>query len=219
VANGSGLEAGLRGVLSTVRTDGTPVVEVAPCAAPRPGSGSAPDPHLWTDPRRMELAVRVIADALGPHLDPSAARRVSARATAYRAVLRREDRRIRARLRRIPVKQRVIVTNHHVLGYFAHRYRFRVAGAVIPSTSTLAAPSAADLAGLVGTIRRERVRAILVDSSSPRRLADVLAREANTPVRVEPIHSESLGPRGSTAGTYLGMLRHNTARIIRAIRR
>lgn len=170
-----------------------------------------------TDPRRMELAARAIADGLGGRLDPAAARRVARRATAYRRVLRREDARIGARLRGVPAARRAIVTNHHVLGYFAHRYRFRVVGAVIPNTSTLASPSAADLAGLARTIRREGVRAILVDSSSPRRLADVLADEAGVPVRVETIYSESLGPRGSAAATYLGMLRFNVDRIARAI--
>ncbi|MGD9571505.1 MAG: metal ABC transporter solute-binding protein, Zn/Mn family [Thermoleophilia bacterium] len=218
IANGSGLESGMRAFLGSVRDDGVPVLEVAPRAAPRPSPDGEPDPHFWTDPRRMELAARAIADALGDRLSPAAAARVTARATAYRAVLRREDRRIRASLRRVPVAKRVIVTNHHVLGHFAHRYRFRVVGAVIPSTSTLASPSAADLADLVRVIRREGVRAILVDSSSPRALADALADEADTPVRVETLFSESLGPRGSGAATYLGMLRVNTGRIIRAVR-
>ncbi len=217
VANGSGLEAGMRALLGAARDDGVAVLEVGPRAAPRPGPDGRVDPHFWTDPRRMELAARAIADALGARLDPAAARRVTRRATAYRATLRREDARIRARLRTIPVARRAIVTNHHVLGYFAHRYRFRVVGAVIPSTSTLAAPSAGDLAALVRVIRRERVRAILVDSSSPRRLAEALADEADTPVRVDSLFSESLGPRGSGADTYLGMLRVNTSRIVRAL--
>ncbi len=218
IANGSGLEGGMRAFLGSARDDGVPVLEVAPLAAPRAAPDGDPDPHFWTDPRRMELAARAIADAMGDRLSPAAAARVTARATAYRAALRRQDRRIRVDLRGVPVARRVIVTNHHVLGYFAHRYRFRVAGAVIPSTSTLASPSAADLAGLVRVIRREGVRAILVDSSSPRRLADALADEAGTPVRVEALFSESLGPPGSGAATYLGMLRVNSGRIIGAVR-
>lgn len=217
VANGLGLESGLRSVLAAAREDGARVLEVAPHCSPLPGPGGGLDPHVWTDPRRMELAARVIADALGARLDPAAARRVARRATAYRRVLRREDARVRARLARVPAGRRAIVTNHHVLGYFAHRYRFRVVGAVIPNTSTLASPSARDLAALARTIRRERVRAILVDSSSPRRLADALAGEAELPVRVETIYSESLGPPGSPAATYLGMVRFNADRIAGAV--
>ena len=217
VANGAGLESGLRRTLASAADDGTPILEVAPRAAPRPGPDGRVDPHFWTDPLRMERAVRHIADALAARVAPAAAARIRARATAYRSVLRREDARTRARLRGVPAGRRNLVTNHHVLGYFAHRYGFRVVGAVIPTTTTLASPSAGDLADLARIIRRARVPAIFVDSSSPTRLAQVLADEAGVRVRVVALFSESLGPAGSGAGTYLGMLRVNADRIARGM--
>jgi len=219
VANGAGLEGGLRRVLEAARDDGARILEVAPHAALRPGPDGDPDPHFWTDPRRMELATRAIAAALASRLEPSAAAAVRRRAAAYRAVLRREDARTRKRLRTVPAARRNLVTNHHVLGYFAHRYRFRVVGAVIPNLSTLASPSARDLAKLAAAIRRARVPAIFVDSSSPTRLADALAEEADVHVDVVTLYSESLGPPSSGAGTYLGMLRVNADRIARAVGR
>lgn len=218
VANGSGLESGLASVLSSARDDGARIVEVAPAAAPRRAPGGAVDPHFWTDPRRMELGVRAIASALVERLPADPAAAVARRSRAYRARLIAEDAAIVRRLRSIPRARRVLVTNHHVLGYFAHRYRFRVVGAIIPSTSTLATASAADLAELTAVIRRHRVPAIFVDSSSPRALADSLAREAGVHVRVVTLWSESLGPRGSGADTYLRMLRVNAARIAAALR-
>lgn len=213
VANGAGLESGLRDALESAADDGTPILEVAPRAAPRRGPGGQTDPHFWTDPRRMEMATRPIAEALAARVGPAAAARIRQRAGAYRAVLRREDARTRARLRAIPTARRNLVTNHHVLGYFAHRYGFRVVGAVIPNTSTLASPSAGDLAELAEAIRRARVPAIFVDSSSPRRLAEALADEVDLRVRVVALFSESLGPPGSGAQTYLGMIRVNAGRI------
>lgn len=214
VVNGLGLEAGLAPALEAARRDGARIVEIGNSAVPRPGPGGRVDPHIWTDPVRMERIATAIGAQLRGRADSAAARAaIDRRTAAYRRTLLREDARIRRALAPLPPRRRVLVTNHHVLGYFAHRYRLRVVGAVIPSTTTLASASAADLAGLTRTIRRSGARAIFVDSSSPRRLADALAREAGTRVRVISLYSESLGPRGSGADSYLGMLRTNARRI------
>ena len=66
---------------------------------------------------------------------------------------------------RIPEAERTLVTTHDALGYYARRYGLRVVGTVIPSLSTQAQASAGDLAELVDTIRRERVKAIFAESS------------------------------------------------------
>lgn len=113
----------------------------------------------------------------------------------------------------IPEESRALVTNHHVFAYLAQRYDFRVLGAVLPSGSTLAAPSAADLAGLAETITEAGVRTIFADSSQPDRLATVLAEEAGLDVRVVPLFTESLSERMPGAGSYLEMMRSNTERI------
>lgn len=219
IANGAGLESGLAKVLDRARDDGAPILEVAPVAAPRRAPGGGTDPHFWTDPRRMEMGARSIAAAIARRVPASRAGAVARRAKTYRARILAVDARIRRQVAALPRARRVLVTNHHVLGYFAHRYTFRVVGAVIPSTSTLATASAADLAELTRAIRRHHVPAIFVDASSPRTLADALAREAGVNVRVVTLWSESLGPRGSGAETYLGMMRTNGARIVAALRR
>ncbi len=77
-----------------------------------------------------------------------------------------------------PPRSRKLITNHHVFGYLAQRFGFDVIGAVIPSGTTLASPSSADLNGLTGAIRDAGVVAIFADSSQPERLAQVLAAEA-----------------------------------------
>jgi zinc/manganese transport system substrate-binding protein len=106
------------------------------------------------------------------------------------------------------------VTNHHVLGYLAQRFDFEVIGAVVPSGTTLAAPSASDLQSLVGAIESARVPAIFVDSSQPEKLARVLARDAGVQVQIVPLYSESLSPPGTPADTYLDMMRANTDAIV-----
>ena len=113
----------------------------------------------------------------------------------------------------IPAAQRALVTNHHVFGYLAQRYDFRLVGAVIPGGTTLAAPSASDLADLAEAVRETGVRAVFAESSSPDRLVQALAEESGVDVEVLELYTESLTAPGGGADDYLSMLRVNAQRI------
>jgi ABC-type Zn uptake system ZnuABC Zn-binding protein ZnuA len=60
----------------------------------------------------------------------------------------------------VPPAERKLVTDHDAFGYFAGRYGIRIVGAVIPSQSTQAQPSAGETARLIRLVRREHVRAV-----------------------------------------------------------
>ena len=100
-----------------------------------------------------------------------------------------------------------------VFGYLAERFDFRVIGAVIPSGTTLAAPSASDLRDLVDAIEEANVPTIFAESSQPDRLVQVLAEEAGIDISVVELFTESLSETGEGADTYLTMMRTNTERI------
>ena len=222
VVNGLGFESGLADAISAAQHDGVKVIQVAPLA-PRlrtideDGTGTpVTDPHVFTDPSRMAGAVGALASRLSdavPALDTDAFR---TRAQDYVRRLHALDADVQRILAPIPAARRVLVTNHDALGYFAERYGFRVLGAVIPSLSTLAAPSAADLADLAEAIQRSGVPAVFADTSSPKRLSAALAREGHG-VKVVTLFVESLGAKGSGAATYEDMVRTNARRIARAL--
>ncbi|MFD2400155.1 metal ABC transporter solute-binding protein, Zn/Mn family [Prauserella oleivorans] len=173
-----------------------------------------PDPHFWTDPRRVRTAVEVITDRVVAMVDGIDGDAVRANAGAYLETLDELDRWMAERFAGIPEAKRKLVTNHHVFGYLARRYGFAVMGAVVPSGTTLASPSASDLSDLARTIRTAGVGAIFADSSQPDRLARVLADQAGVQVRVLSLFSESLtGPHGG-APTYVDMMRANTETIV-----
>ncbi|WP_279403179.1 metal ABC transporter substrate-binding protein [Arthrobacter sp. JCM 19049] len=115
----------------------------------------------------------------------------------------------------IPAERRALVTNHHVFGYLAQRFGFRVIGAVIPGGTTLASPSAADLKELADAIRTANVPAIFADSSQPDRLVQALASESGVQVEVIELFTESLTEPGQGAADYLEMMQANTERITR----
>jgi ABC-type Zn uptake system ZnuABC Zn-binding protein ZnuA len=68
------------------------------------------------------------------------------------------------------------VTDHDAFDYFA-RYDPQAAGAVIPSQTTQAPPSARDVDALTRTIRREHVNAIFPGASVNTRVAEAIARQ------------------------------------------
>ncbi|WP_370333703.1 zinc ABC transporter substrate-binding protein AztC [Mycolicibacterium hippocampi] len=181
-------------------------------------SAGTPDPHFWTDPQRMITAVDVIEETTIREVDGIDSAAVSRNAEQYREQLRELDTMMARDFAAIPAQRRKLVTNHHVLGYLAQRFDFTVIGAIVPSGTTLAAPSPADLQSLVETIESAQVPAIFVDSSQPEKLANVLAQQAGVHVRIVPLYSESLGPPGTPGGTYLDMMRANTGSIVTGLR-
>jgi zinc/manganese transport system substrate-binding protein len=187
---------------------------VAQLAGERSGpEASRYDPHWWHDPRNVEAAVGVIRDVLSSE-SPSAAAVYARNARAYLGKLRRLDAGIAACMRRVPAAQRKLVTDHDAFGYFARRYGIAVIGAVIPSQTTQAQPSAGDVAQLVDTIRREHVHAVFPESSLNPKLAHAIAKETGASADYT-LYGDTLGPAGSDGATYLGMERHNADAMVR----
>lgn len=219
VSNGLNLEEGLQRQLEAVDAAGgnhfvaTDHVEVLNVS----GSSDANDPHFWTDPARMIDVVDALEEDLG-QVPGVSEEQLQADAQAYRSELSGLQQHMSESVERIPEASRALVTNHHVFGYLADSFGFRTIGAVIPSGTTLASPSAADLASLAEAIRSSKVPAIFVESAQPDKLARALAQEANIDVQIVELYSESLTLPGEGADSYLQMMQVNTERITQALR-
>ncbi|MFE7572531.1 zinc ABC transporter substrate-binding protein AztC [Streptomyces sp. NPDC057539] len=217
VYNGLGLEENVLRHVEAAREAGIAALAVGDGVAPltyaSDDMAGRPDPHFWTDPTRVRTAVRLIAEQLTEHVDGVDVSTVRANAARYDRRLAGLTTWMNGRFAAIPENKRNLVTNHHVFGYLAQRFGFHVIGAVIPSGTTLASPSASDLKSLATAIEAAGVTAIFADSSQPDRLAQVLKRESDVDVRVLPLFSESLTEQGRGAATYLEMMRANTAAI------
>ena len=131
----------------------------------------------------------------------------AANAAAYKAELQGLDSWIRDEVATVPEASRKLVTDHTVFGYFADRYGFQQAGAVVPGYSTLSEPSAQEVASLEDTLRTLGVKAIFVgntvNSSLSQRVAD------DTGIQVIPVYTGSLSDPGGPAATYLDYMRYN----------
>ncbi|WP_285038403.1 zinc ABC transporter substrate-binding protein AztC [Plantibacter sp. lyk4-40-MEA-4] len=213
VSNGLGLEEGLTQHLETAADEGVPIVEAGSLVDVLETESGATDPHFWTDPLQMTSVVDGVTEALLEEIPALDAAELQTNAATYTAELEALDAEMAEAFAAIPAEQRKLVTNHHVFGYLAARYDFQVIGAVIPSGTTLAAPSASDLDELSTAIEEAGVRTIFADSSQPDRLVQVLADEADVDVAVVPLFTESLTAGSGDAPTYLTMMRANTERI------
>ena len=211
VTNGAGFEAGMTGVIDNVADGGTPVFAFADEVEIVEG-----DPHFWTDPSLIDAGLDALelrlAEVAGIDADT-----LAANVDAYRAELVELQDSIEQTVAAIPEQQRVLVTNHEVFNYYAARFGFEVVGAVIPSLSTDAEPSAAGLEALADTIRAEGVTVIFGETTQSTQVAEALAAEVGDEVEIVELFSESLGDDDSGAETYLAMMTTNTELITAAL--
>jgi ABC-type Zn uptake system ZnuABC Zn-binding protein ZnuA len=173
------------------------------------GEGGELDPHWWQDPRNAILAVEAVRAALA-EADPAGRAAYTRNAAAYTRELRALDADVATCIQQVPADKRKLVTTHDSLGYFAERYGVEVIGAVIPSLSTQAQPSARDVDELVRQIEDEGVEAIFPEAAVSQKLERAISRESGAEVG-EELWADSLGPEGSGAETYLQAMRANAA--------
>lgn len=224
VANGLGLEEALLDPIDAAADDGVPVLELGEQLQPLPlvdidegGAHGSEDPHWFTDPLRVAEAVDLIGGAVAEEVDGVDTAAIGQQAQTYADEVRAVDGDIEEQLGAVPDSGRTLVTNHEVFGYFADRYGFEVVGTVIPSGTTLAEPSSAELADLVEVIDEAGVPAIFADTSSSDALAQTLADETGDDVQVVELFTESLGEEGSGGSTYLELIQTNADRITDAL--
>jgi manganese/iron transport system substrate-binding protein len=223
-ANGAGLETFLQPMLQNAGSK-APIVSVSDSvkllAAPdlqagRPAEdNSGGDPHTWFDPDNVVLWTQTIANELGK-LDPSHVQSYNANAQAYQAQLKDLDAWIQGQVSQLPEAGRQLVTDHDSFTYFANRYGFKLVGAVVPGYSSLAEPSAQDLASLEDAIRKLGVKAVFVGQTANPSLAERVTQDTGT--RLVTLYGESLSRPDGPASTYLDFMRYNVNAIVQALK-
>jgi ABC-type Zn uptake system ZnuABC Zn-binding protein ZnuA len=217
-ANGDNLDTWIGDVVSESGSNATIVdlgagVPVKLAGESSGAEASQYDSHWWHNPRNAAAAVRRIRDGL-EKADPSAAGRFRRAAAAYLGQLRALDRGIARCMDSVPAVQRKLVTDHDAFGYFAERYGISVVGAVIPSQTTQAQPSAKDVSNLVNLIEREHVSAVFPESSLSPKLAQAIGDRSGASSDLT-LYGDTLGPADSSGATYLRMEAANADAMVR----
>lgn len=171
------------------------------------------DPHAWQDLRNGMRYAWNIAEGFAA-ADPAHAAAYRARAAAYGDRLQALNTRITSQFAAIPAAQRKVVTSHDAFGYFGQAYGVTFIAPV--GMSTDAEPSAADMARLIGQVKRDNIRAVFVENISSPRLVEQIARETGARTG-GTLYSDALSKPGQPAATYLGMFEWNAKQLVNAL--
>lgn len=206
VANGLALEVSLQDVLENAVDRGVPVFEATDHISIREVSNEEADPHFWTDARAMASVVEALGDKLFDlGID------IGDRAGMTAENLMTLDNELLLRAQTLTTEQRVLVTGHESLGYFADRYGFTLVGAVIPSLTTQAEASAAAIAELKELVQEANVPVIFSELGTPSKTVSAIATE--TGARVVEVSTHIL----PADGTYETFMRDLMGTIVEAL--
>jgi manganese/iron transport system substrate-binding protein len=168
VMNGLGLDDWLAKTISNASSSGTPLVKLAvdlPGVTLLIGEGpGTQNPHLFMDPKYVELYVDRIATAL-KQVAPAQASRIDSQAAAYKSRLAELDTWVRDRVSTIPPQNRKLVTFHDAFQYYAREYGITIVGVAVNAPGQ--DPSAGYTAALIDAIRKAGVKAIFSESQFP----------------------------------------------------
>lgn len=190
IDNGLGLEGNLQDPLKEAKSNGVRVFTVADHVTVRKvkaGEGAdandpdqapgADDPHLWMDPLTMKQWIGALVTAL-----KAVAVDAASSGARVESDLNSLNADVESIVGSIAAERRKLVTGHESMGYFAERYHFQLIGAIIPSITSQAEPSAGELAALTGKIRNANVPAIFAEIGTPQATVEAIAGDTGTKV-------------------------------------
>ena len=222
VVNGGGFEEWLDKILENAGGQRAMIDSSAGLAprSPQPGEPALDetggDPHFWLDPNNVIAYVENIRDGLS-QADPQGKDVYAQNAAVYIEHLQELDAWISTQVEQVPAARRLLVTNHESFGYFADRYGFTIVGAIVPSVSSSASPSAQQLAGLVRHIQETGAPALFLETGSSTQLAEQVAAETGARV-VTGLLTHSVTAPDGRAPTYIEMMRYNVSAIVDALK-
>ena len=172
------------------------------------------DPHSWTNPKNVMIWVENIEGELKLQ-DPENAELYEANAKNYKAELEALDIWIQEQVAMIPVADRRLVTDHTMFGYYASEYGLEQIGALIQGYSSLAEPTAKEMAEIEDAVREFGVKAIFVGHSVNPTLAERVTDDTGAALIF--VYTGSLSESGGEAGTYSEYMRYNTSAFVDAL--
>ena len=176
------------------------------------------DPHIWMDPSLWRYVVEGARDAL-IELDPEGADIYQANAEQSLADLAELEAYAKASLATVPEDKRMLITAHDAFSYFGRAYGFEVLG--IQGLSTESEAGLRQVDQLVFLIVEHDINAIFVETSvserNVRALIEGAAARGQEVTIGGRLYSDAMGPAGTYAGTYIGMIDANVTTITRSL--
>jgi len=177
------------------------------------------DPHVWFNIGYFKQYATTVTEELSK-ADPDNAANYKANEKVFLQKLDTLERSLNKTISSLPADKRILVTAHDAFNYFGKAYGFQVVGLQGLSTATEAGVQ--DVQRLSQFIIDNKVKAIFVESSVPRRTIEALqaaVRSKNHEVVIGgSLYSDALGDAGTIEGTYIGMFEYNVNTIVNALK-
>ncbi|CAL2075905.1 Manganese-binding lipoprotein MntA [Tenacibaculum dicentrarchi] len=177
------------------------------------------DPHIWFDITNWTKITSYVTNKLA-EIDVKNASFYKENAKIYLEKLQELNKQVATKINELPQEKRILVTAHDAFNYFGRQHKFNVVGLQGLSTATEAGVQ--DVQKLAKFIIDNKVKAIFVESSVPKRTIEALqaaVKSKNQEVVIGgTLHSDALGSAGTIEGTYIGMYNANVNTIVNALK-
>ncbi|MEZ8003741.1 MAG: zinc ABC transporter substrate-binding protein [Patiriisocius sp.] len=176
------------------------------------------DPHVWFNIQYFKEFSDKVTSVLSEK-DPKNAASYTANNLAFQQELDLLHTAVVNTIATLAPEKRILVTAHDAFNYFGKAYGFKVVGLQGLSTATEAGVQ--DVQKLSEYIIANKVKAIFIESSVPRRTIEALEAAVLSKGHQVSIggslYSDALGDGGSVEGTYVGMFLYNVKTIVNAL--
>ena len=176
------------------------------------------DPHVWFNIQYFKEFSDKVTSVLSEE-DPKNAASFTANNLAFQQKLDLLHTAVVNTIATLAPEKRILVTAHDAFNYFGKAYGFKVVGLQGLSTATEAGVQ--DVQKLSEYIIANKVKAIFIESSVPRRTIEALEAAVLSKGHQVSIggslYSDALGDGGSVEGTYVGMFLYNVKTIVNAL--
>lgn len=177
------------------------------------------DPHVWFDVELWELCSRTVVKGLS-EFSPKDKAGFEQRGKEASAKLRALHEWSLKKAAELPKERRIVVTSHDAYNYFGRAYGFQVVA--LQGVSTVTEAGLADMAKLVDYIKKNKVKAIFVETSVSPATIQRISKDAGVKIGGE-LFSDAMGTPGQMEngydlGTYEGMIKHNLTTIVEALK-
>lgn len=177
------------------------------------------DPHIWFDINNWIKITQYISDKL-IEFDPKNKASYQENTKKHIAKLNTLNTDIENKINQLPKEKRILVTAHDAFNYFGKQHDFEVVGLQGLSTATEAGVK--DVQKLANFIIKNKVKAIFVESSVPKRTIEALQASVKAKKHEVKIggtlYSDALGSAGTPEGNYIGMYTYNVNTMVDALK-
>ncbi len=177
------------------------------------------DPHIWHSIELWKQIIPTITKTIIEKDKPHAKQYRGNKESVSKKLAALNDQIIKE-VNTIPKQHRLLITSHDAFNYYGRNYNIEVKG--LQGISTVAEIGIKDITKMVDLIISRKIKSVFVESSvNERNLKAVIegCKKKGWEVNIGgTLFSDAMGKDGTVEGTYIGMIKHNTNAIIKALK-